>query len=153
MRHDLTFDDCEKILLDGHYGHLGFIANGEPHVLPVTYVYKYGYIFSHTSEGEKIEMMRTNKRVCLQVERVRSGYDWDSVACWGDYEEVTDAEQIREIHQLLAEQYARITQGGGEAPVSPLIQDLHLQHAEKRPVIYRINILKTTGRSEKPKHG
>jgi nitroimidazol reductase NimA-like FMN-containing flavoprotein (pyridoxamine 5'-phosphate oxidase superfamily) len=148
---ELTFDQCEKILGDCRYGHLGFVADGEPHVVPVTYVYQYGYLYSFTHEGEKISAMRKHPNVCLQVEDVKNGNDWRSVICFGTFEEITETKEKRDIQFLLAEQYAHISMNENKAPVSPLIDDLHSHTTDdvKKSVIYRINIKKTTGREEK----
>lgn len=149
---DLNFDECEEILLAGHYGHLGCIADGMPHVLPVTYVYKYGYLFSHTYEGEKIEIMRKNPNICIQVERVRAADDWESVICWGTFKEVTDHERLHEINLLLAQQYAKVRESG-EAPVMPLVSSLHEMEDPSGPkhVVYMLDIAKTTGKAQRPK--
>jgi uncharacterized protein len=149
---NLTFDQCEEILGSQHYGHLGCIDGEEPYVLPITYIYRNAYILSHTSEGQKIEIMRKHPRVCVQVEKVKDSDSWDSVICWGDFEEVTDPEEMQEIRVALAEQYAIISRETGIAPVSPLISNLHKISTDKsRPyIVYRINIRKTTGKSQRP---
>lgn len=154
MRIDLTFEQCEGVLKKEHYGHLGCCMDGEPYVVPVTYVYEYGYLYSFTHDGQKIDMMRKHPNVCLQVESVRSGYDWESVICWGKFEEITDEKEKHDVQMLLADQYAAVTTGKNEdIPVSPLIQELNKQKKDdvKKSVIYRINIQKTTGKAEKPK--
>ncbi|HVW66698.1 MAG TPA: pyridoxamine 5'-phosphate oxidase family protein [Candidatus Peribacteraceae bacterium] len=153
MRIDLTFEQCEDILKQQHYGHLGCCMDGEPYVVPATYVYKYGYLYSFTHDGQKIAMMRKHPSVCLQVECVRSGYDWESVICWGKFEEITDEQERHEIELLLADQYAKVTTESDELPVSPLIQELNEQKKDdvKKSVVYRINIQKTTGKAERPK--
>lgn len=152
MTTDLTFDECERILLAAHYGHLGCVHDGHPYVIPVTYVYKNTYLYSHTREGKKIDIMRKNPDICIQVEQVRAGNDWDSVICWGDFEEVTDHEEIREIHAMLADQYARIQEKTRLKPVSPLIENLSQIPDASAPkdVVYRLNIRKTTGKAQRP---
>ncbi len=151
MRTDLTFDQCEKILLAEHYGHLGCVENHEPFVYPVTYLYKDGYIYSHTTEGAKTEMLRKNPHVCLQVEQVTTGYEWSSVMCHGIFQELTNHDEVHAVQLLLAEQYANISLAEGKVPVSPVLEYIHSLKAEqiRTSIVYRIDIQKTTGRAEK----
>lgn len=152
MLKDLTFDQCAEILKSCHYGHLGYYDGENTHVLPVTYVYRHGFMYSFTREGQKIAAMRKDPNVCLQVERVQSGFDWDSVICWGTFEEITKPEEIHEMQNLLADSYGKISLQEGVAPVSPMITELHKEKTKDigKAVVYRINIKKTTGKSEKP---
>ena len=149
---DLNPDECEELLQAGHYGHLGCGAEGDIYVLPITYIYRDKSLYSHTSEGQKINIMRKNPRVCVQFEKVRTGNDWESVICWGRFEEVTDPEQIKEIHLALAQQYGRIAmEGGNQSIVSPLITDLgQVDKTKPADVIYRIAIEHMTGKAQRP---
>lgn len=147
---DLTFEQCEEVLKKQHYGHIGCCLDNEPYVLPVTYVYEYGSIYSHTHAGHKIDIMRKNPTVCLQVERVGGAHDWESVICWGTFEEVTDEKELHKIHLMLADQYAAVS-ADSLSPVSPMIQELNRTKEDvKKSVVYRINIKKTTGKAERP---
>lgn len=150
MRISLTFDECEHLLRSEHYGHLGCCKDSEPFVFPVTYAYRNGYLYSHTREGSKIDMLRKNPHVCLQVESVQTGYDWESVMCHGTFEELTDANERHEVELMLADQYAAISLKEGKIPVSP-VTDMHRETVEdlKQSVIYRIDIKSTTGVREK----
>ena len=155
MRIDLDFSQCESLLAAEHYGHLGCADDNVPYVFPVTYVYKNGYIYSHTAEGAKIDIIRKNPQVCLQVDHVTSGFEWKSVMCLGLYEEITNLDEVYQIHLMLADSYAEISTREGVVPVSPLLTELKKQKVEelKKHVIYRINIKKTTGKAEQPAHG
>ena len=41
-------------------------------------------------EGKKIEMMRKNPEVCFQVDAIADLLNWESVICWGKFEEIVD---------------------------------------------------------------
>ena len=43
-----------------------------------------------TFEGMKVKMMRENPKVCFQIENLESFGEWQSVTCWGEFEELTD---------------------------------------------------------------
>lgn len=133
----------------GRYGYIK--RNDEPYVLPITYVYKDGFIYSYTQEGHKINAMRKNPRICVQVERVESGIEWESVVCWGQFEEVTMPESMEEIKLLLAEEHGKILLQDGKEPVSPMVEDLHKKRSGEieTSVIYRMRPDRMTGRAEK----
>ena len=150
MKTDLRPAHCEKILAANHYGHLGCVDNGEPYVVPITYVYRDGFLYGFSQEGHKLEIMRKNPTICIQVERMESGLEWESIICWGNFEEVTDPKNIQDIKLLFAEQHGHIVLEEGEPPVSPLINDLHTQRSDaiKKSVIYRMKPYRMTGKSE-----
>lgn len=147
MRIDLTKDQCGELLLAGHYGHLGCWDGHEPYVLPITYVFADGFIYGYTREGRKIHAMREHTRVCVQVENVQSAHDWQSVICWGMFEEITDAESIQRVKLMLADEYGKELLDKGDDLVSPMVENLHKQ--EEAGVAYRIRPDKMTGRAER----
>lgn len=93
MPTDLTKEECEQVLVSNVYAHFGCVDGDEAYVVPITYVYRDGYIYSYTHDGRKIEIVRKNPKVCVQVEQVESGSAWRSVMCWGLFEEVADPQK------------------------------------------------------------
>src|SRR6185436_1035733 len=108
--------ECEAILDGNIYGHLGCSDGDEPYVVPITYVYHDGFIYGFTHEGQKIEIMRKNPKMCVQVEHVKNQKEWESVMCWGLFEEVTDEKSIQNIKLLLAEQHGKVLLAKEEPP-------------------------------------
>lgn len=145
---NLTHNECERILASNRYGHLGCCDGDEPFVFPITYVYKDGFIYGFTYEGQKIELMRKNRKICVQVEHVQSEIEWESVMCWGHFEEVTDEKSIQDVKLLLADQHGESVLVGEEPPVSPMVEKLHLPK-EESAVLYRMKPYRMTGRAEK----
>ena len=90
MHITLSEQDCKLLFATHHYAHLGCFDGQDPYVVPVTYLYHDSSFYSFTQEGKKIEIMRKNPRVCLQVEQVENGFIWQSAIAWGSFEEVTD---------------------------------------------------------------
>ncbi len=151
MHIDLTPAQCEEILTVNHYGHLGCILDGEPYVIPVTYAFRDGFVYGASQEGTKLEAMRKNPTICIQVENIKSGLEWESVICWGFFEEVTDQKSAQDIKLLLAEEYGQTLLQEGKMPVSPIIEGLHQPQEGKyaNSVIYRMKPFRITGKSEK----
>ena len=60
------------ILLNENYiGHLAFIVEDRPFTIPITYYYNQkDCILAYSSEGHKIEAMRKNPNVSIQVNEI-----------------------------------------------------------------------------------
>lgn len=151
MQTDLTKSECEKILADNHYAHLACIDGDEPYLVPITYVYEGVFLYGCTKEGKKIDVMRKHKKVCVQVECVQSPDSWESVVCWGTFEEVTDAKNIQRVKLMFAEKHGDILLHGKKSPVMPVIKNLHEDRSDHAAmnVVYRIMPYRMTGKAEK----
>jgi nitroimidazol reductase NimA-like FMN-containing flavoprotein (pyridoxamine 5'-phosphate oxidase superfamily) len=65
--------DVVRFLLEAKNGRLGLCQNNEPYVVPVLFVYdvESEALFVHSSKkGMKIEMMRTNPKVCFEIDEM-----------------------------------------------------------------------------------
>ncbi len=59
----------EEIIAKATICRIGLSANGEPYVFPVNYGYRDGHIYFHSArQGQKIEMIKKNPRVCFQMD-------------------------------------------------------------------------------------
>lgn len=146
---DLSPAEMEKLLHMQMYGHLGCYAEGEPYIIPILYAYDRGTVYCHTYEGKKAEWIRTNPRVCFQVEEVKGLRSWESVMAWGRCEELTGKEATRAII-LLSEKVSALLDRGTDRITRRGNQQTHLLRQDGRDVIlYRIVLEKMTGRFER----
>ncbi|WFN35216.1 pyridoxamine 5'-phosphate oxidase family protein [Methanogenium sp. S4BF] len=59
----------EKILSDAPYLRLGLCNNGRPYIVPMSFGYRDGAIYLHSSiTGTKMDFLRSNKHVCFEVD-------------------------------------------------------------------------------------
>ncbi len=144
---DLTSSECIRLLKNNYTGHLGFISQGDPHVIPITYYYNQAdnTIISYSEEGHKINAMRDNGSVSLQVEDIISNSNWQSVLVLGTFEEIKGSNAKLLLHQF--------TEG-----VKKTLQVKELRHPEfisefsskgysgGIPIVYRINISEMKGK-------
>ncbi len=83
----------DNLLKEQVTGRIACHADGITYIVPINYVYNAPYIYCHSSNGKKIEMMRKNPEVCFEVDDIQSIFRWKSVVAWGQFEEVTDLDE------------------------------------------------------------
>jgi nitroimidazol reductase NimA-like FMN-containing flavoprotein (pyridoxamine 5'-phosphate oxidase superfamily) len=61
--------ELEAILQAAQVGRLGLSVDDRPYVVPVSYGYADGKVYIHgAAEGQKLDMLRRNPRICFEVE-------------------------------------------------------------------------------------
>ena len=144
----LNSRQIEHILQSLIIGRIGCHADNMTYVVPVTYAYDGKYIYGHTKEGLKIEMMRKNPMVCFEVDTMENMSNWRSVIAWGKFEELITPEQRKEGMKILKDTVMPLMTG--ETTISNSMHDSHQKTIEAMTgVVYRIELTKKTGRYEK----
>jgi uncharacterized protein len=144
----LNPDQIEELLKSQFIGRIGCHANGVTYVVPVSYAYDGIYVYGHTYEGMKVDMMRKNPMICFEADDTKNLANWLSVVAWGEFEELKDGKARDEAIQKLV------------GRVLPVItsETMHLSPqwpfpAEKTDdvtgIVYRIKLTEKTGRYEK----
>ena len=148
MLGELTKSQIENLLYSNRIGRLGCHANSITYVVPITYAYDGTYIYGHTKEGMKIDMMRKNPKVCFEVDSMENMSNWRSVIAWGEFEELTDPEDREKGMQILWDHIMPYMTG--ETTVQHSMKDAHGKYIEAmQGVMYRVKLSKKTGRYEK----
>lgn len=145
----LTQQQSEYILQCNTVGRIGCYANNKVLIIPVTYVFSQKYIYGHSWEGTKIDMMRKNPQVCFQVDSIDNLANWRSVIAWGTFEELkTQTAQTKAV-QLLNDRLAPLMLGETVNVSSEFADPPHVVQKKKKPILYRIGLTEITGRYEK----
>ncbi len=149
----LEIADCRKELIAASFGRLACAFENQPYVVPVYFVVDPEHVhqlYLFSMPGHKIEWMRINPLVCVQIDAVHERNDWTSIIAFGRYEGAPDAPHLHaDRHRALELLQTRkmwwepgaigITgrndRDGGPEPV---------------PVYYRINIERMTGHRAAP---
>lgn len=92
--HHLTSDECEAVLRRSSIGRLGCARDNQPYVVPISFKYDTAldqgkYLYSFANTGQKIEWMRDNPLVCVEIEDVADHVHWTTVVAVGRFEELT----------------------------------------------------------------
>lgn len=85
------------------YGHLGFMHEGKPYVMPMHYYLQEKDIYLFTTEGMKTHDIEANPEVCLQVEEIHGPLHWRSVIVAGRAERLTEQQDIDRAMQFIKE--------------------------------------------------
>ncbi|WP_315928659.1 pyridoxamine 5'-phosphate oxidase family protein [Mesorhizobium sp. SP-1A] len=86
----LTTLECTKLLSAERLGRLACAAEGKPYVVPIYYAFQDYHLYAFSMPGRKIDLMRANPQVCVQVDARGEGRGWQSVILEGSYEELPD---------------------------------------------------------------
>lgn len=147
MLGNLPASQIEDVLKNQLVGRIGCSLNGETYVVPISYAYDGNYIYCHTTEGKKTEMMRKNPKVCFQVDEMKDMANWRSVLVQGEFEELTTTGERNNGMQTLLNRYLPIissvtTHIGEHWPFHP--EDV----SNINGIVFRIAVKEKTGRFE-----
>ena len=95
--------EIQSFLQQVGYGHLGYIHEGKPYVMPMHYYLEDSDIYLFTTEGMKTHDIDANPEVCLQAEEIRDPLHWRSVIVTGRAERLTEQQDIDHAMQLIKE--------------------------------------------------
>ena len=135
--------ECVKVLAGNRLVRLACVHDGRPYIVPIHVVREENHLYAFSMPGQKIEWMRRNPRVCVEVEEHGGDRGWKSVVADGLYEELDalpEHERLRDHAWSLLSQYANWWEPGSLKLVAPEISD-HSSH-----VFFRIWIEGMTGR-------
>ncbi len=88
---ELSAEECVGILKGTNLGRLACVRQNRPYIVPVYYDYYEDALYSFATLGKKIQWMRTNPLVCVEVDEIVDRFNWTTVVVKGKYEELTKA--------------------------------------------------------------
>ncbi|HME35979.1 MAG TPA: pyridoxamine 5'-phosphate oxidase family protein [Candidatus Sulfotelmatobacter sp.] len=104
----MTDTECGVFLASASLGRLGCSLGDQPYVVPINFAYEPGYIYVLSTFGRKIEWMRANPKVCVEVEELANESQWRSVLAFGRYQELPEPQYAAErehARKLLEKRY------------------------------------------------
>ena len=176
---EMTIDDCLKVLSRECLGRLACAHDNQPYVVPIYFVYEEPYVYGFTTLGQKVEWMRSNPLVCVELDAVENFNEWTSILLFGRYEELPEPpgnpefdQELRRAHepgQVMVQPMSVGCPSGQEArrhayhllqkhrvpwwePGSTSETYRHL-HQPSPTIFYRVRINRITGRRAMPSPG
>ena len=135
----LTEAEAIELIKAGKIGRLGCVDQEGPYVVPINYLLDDGEIYSHALPGKKINAMRAEPRVCLQVDHIQDDLHWSSAIVFGRFEEIQNPQRRRVVISKLLTGFPKMT------PVETMIvQDA----AAPDSIVFKIVVERVTGVQE-----
>lgn len=147
---DMTLEECRRALAQVRLARLACEMDDQPYVVPLYLAYDGTKLFGFATMGYKIDCMRANPLVCVEVDDIKSHSEWMSVLVFGRYEELPDTpdnQAARSHAYKLLEQRAMWWE-----PASIGVE--HREYPESSsPIFYCIHIDRMSGRRASPDLG
>ncbi len=144
---EMSNEDCREALSNASLGRLACARDNQPYIVPIHFALEDGHIYAFSLPGQKLEWMRNNPHVCLQIDSVERDNVWLSVVAFGCYEELPDTQECRaarsRAHALLRERPMWWEPGA----LTVVARD---PNQGVRPIYYRISMDHLTGRRALP---
>jgi nitroimidazol reductase NimA-like FMN-containing flavoprotein (pyridoxamine 5'-phosphate oxidase superfamily) len=142
--HELTPAQCREVLAHTNLARLACARADQPYIVPLFYTFdaSEAAMYSFSTVGQKIDWMRSNPKVCLEVDEIVNQFNWKTVVVYGRFQEIGQGPQDellrRRVHELLEQRPAWWLPGAGKLTTGE-------EHHE--PVLFRINIDHLSGRN------
>lgn len=143
----LSNEEVEKVLSHQVIGRIGCHADDTTYVVPTSYAYDGAYVYGHTTEGMKINLMRKNPNVCFQVDVMQDMANWKSVIAWGAFEEVWENEERNKSLQTLIDRNLPLI-SSETTHLTPHWPFPVIDLSSIKGIVFRIRITEKTGRFE-----
>src|SRR5687767_2031162 len=86
----MTETQCRANLGRADIARLGCARNHQPYVVPIHVDLDDEFLYCYGTLGQKVEWMRENPLVCVEVDEIVTRAEWASVVVFGRYEELPD---------------------------------------------------------------
>ena len=141
---------CRTLLSNNYIGHLAYIYKNRPFVIPVTYYYddSTNALFGYSGDGHKINALRINNAVSLEVADIESVNTWKSVSVQGAFYELEGSTAKINLHKFSegVKRVVRIKEGRDLKYLSEFSSKIY---KEGPPIVFKIDIEELTGRERK----
>ena len=140
--HELTEDECRAILQRTSLGRLACARGNQPYIVPISLYFDSdgSSLYSFSTAGQKIDWMRENPKVCVEVEDISDKKHWTTVLVFGRYDEIDHSKEDANARRRAFDLFQRNSEwwlpGAGKTT----------SEAQQPAVVYRIQIERMTGR-------
>ena len=138
---EMSEKECRGLLSRTSIGRLGCSQDDQPYVVPIYFAFEPDYFYVLSTLGQKIEWMRANPKVCIEIDEIASESQWASVIVNGEFQELAEPQYTDErahARKLLEKRYLWWQNALGERQLKSG-QDLIA------PTFFRIRINSMTG--------
>jgi uncharacterized protein len=131
--HVLPEDQIEELLRSAIVGRIACCDHGgRPYLVPLAFGYDGNALYAHSGPGRKIQIMRQNPLVSVEVDEATAADRWRSVVAEGRYEEISQPAEWQRALRMIYPEPASLPALPGET------------------VLFRIVLTQKSGRFEIP---
>jgi nitroimidazol reductase NimA-like FMN-containing flavoprotein (pyridoxamine 5'-phosphate oxidase superfamily) len=141
---EMTERECRAMLAGTNVPRLACAHDNQPYIVPIRVDLDCDFLYGYATLGQKIEWMRENPLVCLEIDEVSTHGQWTSVVVFGRYEELPHTPEYEGLRRVAESLFQRHPAWWEPASV-PLAA-----HERRTPVVFRIQIGGITGRRAAP---
>ena len=138
--HELSEAECREMLGRTNIARLACAHNNQPYVVPIRIDLHERFLYGYATLGQKIEWMRENPLVCVEIDEVRTVQEWTSVLVFGRYEELPNTPAFARPRKI-AERLFQAHPSWWQPAAVPIAT-----HAQRASIPFRIQITRMTGR-------
>jgi nitroimidazol reductase NimA-like FMN-containing flavoprotein (pyridoxamine 5'-phosphate oxidase superfamily) len=141
--HELTLAECRAVLVRVTIGRLACARADQPYIVPILFSFDpvEDFLYSFSMLGRKIDWMRGNPKVCVEVDEIDDHLHWTTIVAFGRYEEILDSARAAHARRRAHELFERRPEWWLPGAARLATGDEHAI-----PVVYRIHIDTMTGR-------
>lgn len=141
---EMTHRECQTMLARASLARLACAVDQQPYIVPLHVYFADGFLYGYSTMGQKIDWMRVNPLVCVEMEEIAGRRQWATLVVFGQYEELPDTPENAYPRSLAERLFQRHPMWWKPASV-PLVG-----HPLRSPILFRILINRMSGRQAKP---
>lgn len=141
---EMTEQECRAMLARRYVARLACARSNQPYIVAMHVDLDGEFLYGFATLGQKIEWMRLNPLVCLEIDELMTDGQWISVVVFGHYEELPHTPEY-EGPRSVAERLFQRHPVWWEPALIPLAT-----HEQRTPIVFRIRIGRVTGRRAAP---
>ncbi|HAF21489.1 MAG TPA: pyridoxamine 5'-phosphate oxidase family protein [Blastocatellia bacterium] len=145
--HEMSEFECRQALQQATVGRLACARDNQPYVVPIYFAFDGQHVYAFTTLGQKIECMRTNARVCLEIDERTAPDQWKSIIVFGRYEELPDLPKYEAARVKAHELLQKHAMWWEPAYLGAAHRDI--PHSDT-PIFYRLKMDRMTGHRATP---
>ena len=145
--HEMTLKECHELLEEVGLARVACEMDHQPYVVPVYLAYDGTDLFGFATMGYKIDCMRANPLVCVEIDDIKTCREWRSIIVFGKYDELPDTPEYQPARAHAHSVLQRRATWWEPAYVAVEHRDYPKSLS---PIFYRIRIDRMTGHRASP---
>ncbi|MCM2396038.1 pyridoxamine 5'-phosphate oxidase family protein [Rhizobium sp. S95] len=90
---EITHKKCIAFIAEQRLARLACAKDNIPYIIPIYYAHEGNRLYVFSMPGKKLDFLRSNPHVCLQIDRYQDKHNWVSVVVDALFHELPDDEQ------------------------------------------------------------